>query len=234
MADFKRTQKIFEELGVSKFYKKRPEQNDDERFYSQITNPDTGAPYKISDLQIEYRNFLDSDSNPNKGKTYPIRHVYQIIRIKRMNGTEYLKSRGPIIGLDKLGNEVQHSFTDPEVYLKPKVRYELRRKDPKDERSPMERVCVSAGTSPFDFENIEYTLPWTLDNFEELYKQRPSSDSSSVSMVIMVEGSSEKPRSIDNVDKFKGNFDDLWEEATTPRYKLDRSYNDHLENSPIA
>jgi hypothetical protein len=234
MADFKRTEKIYQELGVSKFYKKPPEQHDDERFYSQNTNPDTGTHYKISDLPIEYRNFLDSDSNPNKGKTYPIRHVNQIIRIKRVNGTEWLKTRGSIVGLDKLGNEVPHSFTDPELFYRPKVRYELKRKDPKDEKTPMERTCVSAGISPYDFENTEYTLPWSIDNFEELYKQRPSSDSSSVSLVIMVEGSSEKPRSIDSVDKFKGNFDDLWLEAITPRYKLDRSYNDHLENSPIG
>ena len=234
MADFKRTQKIFEELGVQKFYKKPPEQLDDERFYSQTTNPDTGTYYKISDLPVEYRNFLDSDSNPNKGKIYPIRHVYQIIRIKRLNGTEWLKSRGPIIGLDKLGNEVHHSFTDPELFFRPKVRYGLRRKDLKDEKSPMERVCLSAEISPFDYENIEYTLPWSLDNFEELYKQRPSTDSSSVSLTIMVEGSSEKPRGIESVDKFKGEFDPLWEEAITPRYKLDRSYNDHLENSPIG
>ena len=234
MADHKRTQKIFEELGISKFYKKPLEQIDDEHFYSQTTNSDTGAPYKISDLPIEYRNFLDSDSNPNRGKNYPIRNVNQIVRIKRLNGTEYLKSRGPIIGLDKLGNEVKHSFTDPELYYKPKVSYGLRRKDLKDEKSPMERVCLSANISPFDYENIEYTLPFTEENFMNLYNQRPATDSSSVSMVIMVEGSSEKPRGIESVDKFKGDFDDLWTEATTPRYKLDRSYNDHLENSPIG
>jgi hypothetical protein len=236
MPDFKRTEKIFQELGpdVQKFYKKPMEQIDDEQFNAKTTNPDTGAPYKISDLPVQYRNFLDSDSNPNKGKTYPIRQVYQIIRIKRMNGTEWLKSRGPIIGLDKLGNEIQHSFTDPEVFFRPKVRYELRHKDPKNESSPMERTCVSSDLNPYDYVNTEYTLPWSLDNFEELYKQRPTTDSSSVSLVIMVEGSSNGPRSIDSVDKFKGDFDELWQEAITPRYKLDRSYNDHLENSPIG
>ena len=108
MADHKKTQKIFEELGLSKFYKKPPEQLDDERFYSQTTNPDTKSHYKISELPIEYRNFLDSDGNPNKGKTYPIRQVYQIIRIKRLDGIEWLKSRGPIIGLDKLGNDLTY------------------------------------------------------------------------------------------------------------------------------
>ena len=42
-----------------------------------------------------------------------------------MDGTEWLKSRGRIVGLDKLGNEVEHSFTDPELFYKPQTRYEL-------------------------------------------------------------------------------------------------------------
>ena len=234
MPDHKRTQKIFEELGIPKMYKKPQEQVGEEQFERQTTNPDTGAPYKISDLPIEYRNFLESDSNPNKGKTYPIRHVNQIYRIKRVNGSEWLKTRGPIIGLDKLGNEVPHSFCDPELFFRPKVRYGLKRKDPKDDRSPMERVCISADINPYDYQNTEYTLPWSLDNFNKLYEQRPSSESASVSLSIFVEGSSEKPRAIESVEKFKGDFDALWEEMLTPRYKLDRSYNDHLENSPIG
>jgi hypothetical protein len=98
----------------------------------------------------------------------------------------------------------------------------------------MKRVCVAADINPFDYQNTVYTLPFTEGNFEDLYEQRPATDSSSVSVTIMVEGSSEKPKQIESVDKFKGNFDDLWLEAITPRYKLDRSYNDHLENSPIG
>ena len=38
--------KLYEEQGVSKFYKKPPEQQDDERFYLQVTNPDTGTFYR--------------------------------------------------------------------------------------------------------------------------------------------------------------------------------------------
>ena len=70
--------------------------------------------------------------------------------------------------------------------------------------------------------------------FENLYKQRPTKDSSSVSMVILADGSSERPRQITSVEKFsKTPFDDLWQEAITPRYKLDRSYGDTLEASHI-
>jgi hypothetical protein len=50
-----------------------------------------------------------------KDRKYPVRHVLQIIRIKRADSTEWLKSRGRLVGLDKAGNEVEHSFVDPDV-----------------------------------------------------------------------------------------------------------------------
>jgi poly-gamma-glutamate capsule biosynthesis protein CapA/YwtB (metallophosphatase superfamily) len=66
MPDYKRTQKLYEEQGVSKFYKKPPEQQDDERFYLQVTNPDTGTFYKLSDLPVAYRKFGEERTYPNK------------------------------------------------------------------------------------------------------------------------------------------------------------------------
>lgn len=68
-----------------------------------------------------------------------------------------------------------HSFVDPELYYKPLTRYELKRNDPKNDNSPLERVCVEAGISPHDYRYTEYTLPFnhTLPfnqkNFENLY-----------------------------------------------------------------
>jgi hypothetical protein len=47
----------------------------------------------------------------------------QIVHIRRSDGTEWLKSKGKIVGLDKAGNEVEHSFTDPEVYFEPIIEY---------------------------------------------------------------------------------------------------------------
>ena len=72
-----------------------------------------------------------------------------------MVGTEWLKSRGRIVGLDKLGNEVEHSFTDPEAYFTPWTRYELKPKDPKSPDSPKERTCVEAGINEL---NSEHTI----------------------------------------------------------------------------
>jgi hypothetical protein len=200
---------------------------DDELFEAKVLNPDTGTYYQTEDLPVGYRKY-------GEGIKYPVRHVLQIIRIKRIDGTEWLKSRGSIVGLDKAGNEVQHSFTDPEMYFKPYTHHELRRKDPKNENSPLERVCVEAGLNPHDNRYTEYTLPFSQENFDKLYEQRPTKESSSISMVIKLENSPEFPRQITNVESFsKKPFDDIWEEAITPRFRLDRSYADNLQASHI-
>jgi hypothetical protein len=139
-----------------------------------------------------------------------------------------------VVGLDKAGNEVEHSFVDPEMFYKPVTRYEFKKNDPKNEYSPLERVCVEAGINPYDYRYTEYILPFNEKNFENLYNQRPTKDSSSVSMVILAEGASERPRQITSIEKFsKTPFDDLWQEAITLKYKLDRSYGDTPEASHI-
>ena len=227
MPDFKRTQKIFEEQELSKFFKKPLELLDDEMFEAKVMNPDTKTYTQISDLPVGYRKLGDD-------RKYPIRQVLQIYRIKRVDGTEWLKSRGRIVGLDKLGNEVEHSFTDPELYYKPITHHEFKRKDPKNENSSMERVCVEAGLNPHNYQYTDYTLPFNQKNFENLYKQRPTQSASSVTLAIYVEGASEFPRQITNIEEFsKRPFDDLWQEAITPKYKLDRSYGDTLEGNHI-
>ena len=53
----------------------------------------------------------------------------------------------------------------------------------------------------------------------------------SVFLIIYAEGTSEKPRQITDRGKFKLPFDDLWEEATTPRFKFDRNYGDNLQDN---
>ena len=159
--------------------------------------------------------------------------MLQIYRIKRADGTEWLKSRGRLVGLDKAGNEVEHSFVDPEMFYKPVTRYEFRKNDPKNEYSHSERVCMEAGINPHDNRYTEYTLPFNEENFQNLYKQRPTESSSSVRMVIYAEGASEAPRQITTMEQFMRPFDDLWLEAITPKFKMDRSFYDNLEASHI-
>jgi hypothetical protein len=226
MPDYKKTEQIYAEQGITNFWKKPMEMLDDELFEAKVINPDTKT-YNQFSVPVGYRKLGD--------RKYPIRQVLQIYRIKKVDGTEWLKSRGRIVGLDKLGNEVKHSFTDPELYYKPLTRYELKRKDPKDENSPLERVCVEAGINPHDYRYTEYTLLSNQKNFENLYKQRPTQSTSSVTLAIYAEGASDRPRQITDPELFsKKPFDDLWLEAITPKYKLDRSYKDNLEASHIT
>jgi hypothetical protein len=78
-----------------------------------VISPDTKTYWQTSDLPVGYR----------EDRKYPIRQVLQIYRIKRVDGTEWLKSIGKIVGLDKVANEVEHSFVDPELYYKVKRAY---------------------------------------------------------------------------------------------------------------
>jgi hypothetical protein len=191
---------------LTKFWdKQRPlELLDDELFERKVINPDTGTYYQTADLPVAYHKF-------DHGRKYPIRQVLQIIRIKRDDGTEWLKSRGRIVALDKVGNEAEHSFTDPEMFYKPKTRHEFRKKEPKNEYSPSERICIEAGINPADLQYTEYTLPFNEKNFQNLYKQRPTESSSSVSLVIWAEAASDKPRQITNPEHFaKREFDEMW------------------------
>jgi hypothetical protein len=151
MPDFKKTENIYVEQEITKFWKKPLEMLDDELFEAKVINSNTKTYNQVSDLPVECR-------KPGENKKYPVREVFQIIRIKRVDGTEWLKSRGRIVGLDEAGNEVEHSFVDPELFYKPVTRYEFRKKDPKNESSPLERVCVEAGINPHDNRYTEYTL----------------------------------------------------------------------------
>ena len=159
MPDFKKTQKIYEEQGISHLWKQPLELLDDELFEAKVINPDTKTYNQVSDLPVEYRKLVEN-------RKYPVRQVLQIYRIKRADGTEWLKSRGRLVGLDKAGNEVEHSFVDPEMFYKPVTRYEFRKNDPKNEYSHSERVCVEAGINPHDNRYTEYTLPLTKRTFK--------------------------------------------------------------------
>jgi hypothetical protein len=72
MHHFKRTQKIFEEQDLSRFFKKPLELLDDELFEAKVIDPDTNTYYQASDLPLAYRKFSED-------KKYPIRQVFQIL-----------------------------------------------------------------------------------------------------------------------------------------------------------
>jgi hypothetical protein len=149
MPDYKKTEQLFKEMGISHLYKKPMAQLDDELFYAKVTNPETNQPYQCADLDVSYRKH-------GNDKKYPTRQVNQIVHIRRADGSEWLKSRGLIVALDKAGNEVKHSFTDPEIYYEPIIEYGFKPKDPKKPDGPKERVAVNAGINEMDLEHKKY------------------------------------------------------------------------------
>jgi hypothetical protein len=108
------------------------------------------------------------------------------------------------------------------------------REGSKNPDGPKVRACIAAGLNEQMLNFKKYILPFNTKNFEELFKQRASQSPSSVSLVIMEEGATEGPRQIAYAERFKNTpFEDLWQEAITLKFKLDRRYNDNLEASHI-
>ena len=127
-----------------------------------------------------------------------------IIRIKNDDGTEWLATTQTWTGLDRYGNEISKSFVCPEVYDKPNFTYHPI-KDKNDQNNPFskfERVATSVAYTK------EHTLPFTLENLEQLWTlRRPK-----ISLSIKNESSGDSPeRGIERYEDFKKPFDELWE-----------------------
>jgi hypothetical protein len=128
--------------------------------------------------------------------------------------------------LDRLGNDILKTFVDPELYDKPVSAYQSGPVNPKDPFSKTERMAVSV-----TYEQ-EPTLPFTPENLEQLYSICSNhADRKIIFLVIKNEGTDESPRHITNHEDFKNRpFEELWEWATTPRFSLDRSVKDQLQD----
>jgi hypothetical protein len=100
MANYQRTQELFNgepnrEPGLK--YEKSGEQLAEEKWFAQVKNPNTGEFFQLEDLRslgavpADFR----KDEKPKK---YPFKKVDTIIRIKKADGSEWLKSRQSWIG----------------------------------------------------------------------------------------------------------------------------------------
>jgi hypothetical protein len=115
------------------------------------------------------------------------------------------------------------SVLSVEIYDKPNFSYQpIKNKsksnnainnDPNYPFQKFERMATSVVYSK------EHTLPFTLENLEQLWALRRSR----ISLSIKNEGAGDSPeRGIERYEDFKKPFDELWEWAITPRFSLDR------------
>jgi hypothetical protein len=94
-------------------------------------------------------------------------------------------------------------------------------------------VYINASINEQDLGHRKNTLPFNEKNINELFKQRRGKSAATVSLSIYEEGSSERPRQVTDEEFKTPDFAVLWEEKITPRFKLDRSFNDNLHDSRI-
>jgi hypothetical protein len=228
MANYEKAQELFNRepnrvLGLK--YEKSGEQLSEEKWFAQVKNPNTGEFFQLEDLRAVGAVPADFRKE-EKPKKYPVKKIDAIIRIKKAVGTEWLTSRQTWVGLDRLGNDMTKCFVDPELYDKPVFNYQSKPVNSKDVFSKTERKAVSVMYVK------EPTVPFTQKNLEQLYSTCSNpADRKSIPLVIKNEGTDESPRSTTNHEDFKNRpFDELWEWATTPKFSLDRSVKDQLQD----
>jgi hypothetical protein len=208
MANYQKTQELFnrEPNKVPNLkYEKSSDQLAEEKWFEQVKNPNSGEFFQLEDLRAVGAVPTDF-KREEKPKKYPVKKVDSIIRIKKADGSEWLKSRQSWIGLDRLGNEILNTFVDPEMYDKPIFNYQSKLANPNDVFSKTERKAVSV-----NYEQ-EPTVPFNSKNLDQLYSicSNPA-DRKSIVLVIKNEGTDDSPRSITNHEDFKNRpFDELW------------------------
>ena len=125
------------------------------------------------------------------------------------------------------------SFSDLEVWDKPVFQYGMKPADPKNPNSPKEHGVIGVK----DYIK-QYDLPFNQQNLKTLYEMRPAEEPASVNLVIQKLGYDnnpiDHPYQIQKYEDFANRpFDELYDYMSTPKYKLDRSARDNLEDSHI-
>lgn len=123
-------------------------------FLDRVVDPDSGHYYPKR----------DKDGLPVKTPDNPRYVVNTIIRIKRVDNTEFLVSKGNLISYDGLGDEVKHFVSMPEKWLKTNFEYQ---KDWDPKRKMVVKNCTGPGSS----ETI-YTLEFNEANLKSLFDKR--------------------------------------------------------------
>jgi hypothetical protein len=190
--------------GLESFYQA------DELIKRELVPPDWTPPH------------VDSRGKPLK---YPVKHTNEIFRIRIADGSEWLMSRQMWWGLDQAGNPVNQSMNDKEWFDEILPIYTLKPENPRQRDSKMIREVTSIE------HRRKYTLPFTPENLDKLYAMRDGQ----CSMVLKDDSKDRPPYSMESFEHTKTReFDELWDWASTPRTKLDRSYGNNLDGSHIG
>jgi hypothetical protein len=82
-----------------------------------------------------------------------------------------------------------------------------------------------------ELKSILSLKPFTPENCDALYAMR----NGSCNLVLKDEPRDKPPYSLDSYEHLKTRkFDELWDMLSIPKYKMDKSYRDNLNNSHIG
>ncbi len=137
------------------------EQRGFESFYSKIIDPQTGKPYEQRDSDGSL--IKQSDGLP------AARHiVHTIVRLRSIDGNQYLYTLGHIHGFNSFGDHVSYYVHKPESYNKTFFDRQ-RRYDQREQR------IIEVATSPIGQQEI-YTLPFSSENVDSLFQKTIKKD----------------------------------------------------------
>lgn len=128
----------------------------------------------------------------------------------------------------------------PEIYDKPNFSYQPVRNKQEPDIIGVNTITptINDPNNPFPNQKVErmatsvtstkeHTLPFTLKNLEQLWAMRKPQ----IALVIKNESVGDaNPIQIPKCEDFKKPFDTLWDWATTPKFSLDRSVKDNLQD----
>jgi hypothetical protein len=234
--DYNKTFEAYEKYGMGKKFEGLPDYSRYKKeigWYEKVKSQRDGEYFQAETLQkkeLVAQSWtpprLDGKGKPVK---YPFKEVSEIIRKRLVDGSEWLLSRQMWYGLDAMGNELNISMNDKEKYDDVLPIYVEKPENPKDNPRFKDTKMVRVVDR---LENrIKYTEPFKADTAQKLYDMKNGKCSL---CVINEYGSDHPPVSVPSFEHFKMPFDELWEMVTTPKFKMDRSYGDDLDNSHIG
>jgi hypothetical protein len=231
--DYEKTVALYEKAGLLKKWKENPESylhNAEKVWYDKVKSKRTREFWQAEDLIKREMVPPDWESpyTDSRGKSlkFPQKCTKAIYRRRLNDGTEWITSTQEWWGLDEAGNLVNQTM-DQKKYDAILPLYKLKPENPKQRDSKMIREVSDIG------HKIKYTEPFKPETVQKLFDKR---DGDCGLVIIDESGTGHKPPySIPTLHQFMNTpFDELFEWASTPTYRLDRAYKDQLEASHIG
>ena len=232
--DYDKTVELYERAGLIKKWQENPESYrhaKEKTWYNKVRSKRNGEFWQADDLikrELVPPDWLPPHTSGNgdgKAPVYPLKHINGIMRRRIADGTEWITTTQEWIGLDQAGNPLNLSMNNKEMFDDILPIYKVKPENPRERDSAMIRE--------FDYiqHRIKYTLEFSADNVQKLYDQR----NGKCALVLKDETQDKPPYDIPKLETFKNSsFPELFEWASTPQTKLDRSYGDNLDNSHIG